>query len=240
LGSFFAGIKAGTLSGIVYVGGMAAFNVLLLYALQSSVMTAVNRSYPVQCPLIPNVNGSARDCFSALVSYDVPFLAFVAFFITLLYTGIFGIYYDSIRINSTGKGLIIGAVVAVNLVFFGYSGYIFSFESAVASTIFLVGWTAVFGFILARFYRKYTRSVRFESQDSGLLRIVVDGRDQTGKERTFALTSNHRLRAAVGEDASFKEWVPTGGVTLEDSRSFDTTMEVNGEGTITATVGKKY
>ena len=219
---------------------MAAFNVLLLYALQSSVITAVNRSYPVQCPLIPNVNGSARDCFSALVSYDVPFLAFVAFFITLLYTGIFGIYYDSLRINSTAKGLMVGAIIAVNLVFFGYSGYIFNLESAASSTIFLVGWTAVFGYVLARFYRKYTSPVRFESQDPGLLRIVVDGREQTGRERTFALTSNHRLRAVVSEDASFKEWVPSGRITLEDSRSFDTTMEVNGEGAITGVVGRKY
>ena len=240
MGSFFAGIKAGTLSGIIYVGGMAAFNVVLLYALQSSVIAAVNRSYPVQCPLTPNINGSAQDCFSALVSYDVPFLAFVAFFITLLYAGIFGIYYDAFRIDSTAKGWVVGAIVAVNLVFFGYSGYVFNFESAAASTAFLIVWTAFFGYSLARFYRKYTRAVRFESQDPGLLRIMVDGRDQTGKERTFALTSNHRIKAEVSDDASFKEWIPDGGISLEGSRSFDTTMEVNGVGSLTGGVGKKY
>jgi hypothetical protein len=186
------------------------------------------------------VNGSAQDCFSSLVSYDVPFLAFVAFFITLLYAGVFGIYFDALPGKSTIKGLILAAVVAINLVFFGYSGYIFNFESAAASTVFLVLWTSVFGYLLARFYRKYTRPIRFESQDSGLLRILVDGRDQTGKERTFALTSNHRLRAEVSDDASFKEWATLGGITLEDSRSFETTMEVNGEGTVKGTVASKY
>ena len=240
MGSFFAGIKAGTLGGIVYIGGIAIFNVLLLYSLQSSVISAVSNSYPAQCPLIPNANGSAQDCFSSLVSYDVPFLAFVAFFITLLYAGIFGIYFDSLPGSATVKGLTIGAVVAVNLVFFGYSGYVFNFESAAASTTFLIAWTGVFGYVLARFYKKYTRPVRFESQDSGLLRIFVDGRDQTGKLRTFALTSNHRIRAEVSNDASFKEWIASGGAALEDPRSFETTMEVGGEGSVKGAVASKY
>ena len=240
MGSFFAGIKAGTLGGIVYIGGMALFNVLLLYSLQSSVITAVSKSYPVQCPLIPNVNGSAQDCFSSLVSYDVPFLAFVAFFITLLYAGVFGIYFDSLPGSATIKGFTIGAVVAVNLVFFGYSGYVFNFESAASSTAFLIVWTAIFGYVLARFYKKYTRPIIFESQDSELLRIYVDGRDQTGKARTFAVTSNHRIRAEVSDDASFKEWIASGGAALEDPRSFETTMEVSGEGTVRGSVATKY
>jgi hypothetical protein len=241
LGSFFAGIKAGTLSGILYVGVIALFNVLLLYALQPSVMSTISRAYPTSCPMVPNVNGSAADCFSSLVAVDVPFIAFVAFFITLLYAGAFGLYYDSVPTRSdTLKGLILAAIVGGSLLFFGFSGYIFDSESAVATGLLMLAWTPIFGYLFGRLYKKYTRLVEFSSQDKELLRVMVDGRDLTGKKRTFASTSSHKIRAEVSDDASFKEWIPSGGITLEDSRSFETVMEVNGSGTLTGKVGPKY
>jgi hypothetical protein len=101
-------------------------------------------------------------------------------------------------------------------------------------------WTPLFGYLLGRLYKKYTREVEFSSQDPELLRVVVDGRESTGKVKTFATTSNHKLRAEVAEDASFKEWQATGGVSLEDTRSFETTMEVNDNGKLVGNVGTKY
>ena len=82
--------------------------------------------------------------------------------------------------------------------------------------------------------------MKYESEDGGLLRVVVDGRDTTGRTRTFAATSSHRLRAEVGEGASFREREATGGVTLEDPRPIETVMEVNGEGTLRGRVTTKY
>ena len=242
MGSFFAGIKAGTLGGIVYVGGMAIFNVLLLYALKADVLASINQAYPLTCPLTPNVNGTTvEDCFTSVVALDVPFRAFVAFFIALLYAGLFGTYHDHLpKLGSTTKGLVAGGVVGGNLAFFGFAGYIFDSQSALATGGFLVAWTIVFGFILGRLYRRYTRAVSFESQDRSMLRIYVDGRDTTGGSRTFAATSSHRLRAEVTEGASFKEWEAVGGITLEDPRSFETTMEVNGDGALRAKVASKY
>jgi len=241
LGSFFAGIKAGTLSGVLYVGGMAVFNVALLYALQSSALNAISQAYPQSCPLTPNVNGSAADCFQSVVAVDVPFIAFVAFFITLIYAGVFGLYYDSLPTRgSTVKGLIFAAVIGVSLVFFGFSGYVFDSESGVATTLMMLLWTPLFGYLLGRFYKKYTREVEFSSQDPGLLKVVVDGRDSTGRVKTFATTSNHKLRADVAEDASFREWQATGGISLEDVRSFETTFEVNDNGKLVGMVGTKY
>lgn len=242
MGSFFAGIKAGTLGGILYIGGMAAFNVALLYALQADVMTSINQAYPAACPLVPNINGtSVQDCFASVVAVDVPYRAFVAFFITLLYSGLFGTYHDYLpRLGTAPKGLVAAAVVGANLVFFGFSGYIFDSQSAVATSVFLLVWTALFGYLLGRLYRRYTRAVGFGSQDSGMLRVVVDGRDVTGKSRTFATTSSHKLRAEVSDDASFREWEASGGVTLEDPRSFETVMEVNGDGTLKGDVTPKY
>jgi len=241
LGSFFAGIKAGTMGGILYAGGMAAFNVVLLYALQADVMASISKANPSLCPMVPNVNGSAQDCFVSLVTIDVPFVAFVAFFITLLYSGLFGIYHDFFpRLGTPAKAMILAAIVAVNLVFFGFAGYIFNSQSEAATTAFLVIWTALFGYSLGRLYRRYTRQVGFESEDGSMLRVMVDGREVTGKSRTFATTSSHRLRAELSEDASFKEWERSGGVSLEDSRSFETVMEVNGDGTVKGKVSGKY
>jgi len=241
LGSFFAGIKAGTLSGVLYVGGMAVFNVVLLYALQSSALNAISQAYPKDCPRIANATGSAADCFQSVVAVDVPFIAFVAFFITLIYAGVFGLYYDSLPTRgSTIKGLIFAAVIGLSLVFFGFSGYVFDSESGVATTLMMLLWTPLFGYLLGRFYKKYTREVEFSSQDPGLLKVVVDGRDSTGRVKTFATTSNHKLRAEVAEDASFREWQATGGISLEDARSFETTMEVNDNGKLVGMVGTKY
>jgi len=242
LGSFFAGIKAGTLSGALYVGGMAVFNVVLLYALKPDVLRVIQSSYGSTCSSAAGaVNGTVEDCFSSVVSVDVPYIAFVGFFVALLYAGLFGRYFDSLPGKSqTIKGETIAALVGVNLVFFGFSGFYFDSQAAEATGFFLIAWTLVFGYFLGRLYKKYTRAVTFTSKDPELLRVVVDGSDLTGKTKTFATTSNHKLRAQIADDASFKEWVPSGGVTLEDSRSFETVMEVNGEGSLNGIVGKKY
>lgn len=241
MGSFFAGIKAGTMGGILYVGGMALFNVVLLYALQADVMASISNANPVLCPMTATVNGSAQDCFVSLVTIDVPFVAFVAFFITLIYSGLFGIYHDFYpRLGTAAKAMIVAVIVAVNLLFFGFAGYIFDTQSEVATSAFLILWTALFGYSLGRLYRRYTREVGFESEDTSMLRIVVDGRDVTGKLRTFATTSSHKLRAELGEDASFREWEGSGGVNLDDPRSFETVMEVNGDGALKGRVTSKY
>jgi len=241
MGSFFAGVKAGTLGGIIYVGGIAVFNVLLLYALQQNVLKEISQLSPQLCPYTPNINGSAMDCFSSVISVDVPFVAFVAFFISLIYAGVFGLYYDSLPSKSTTlKGMMFAVIICANLVFFGFSAYVFDTESIVLAGVFLLGWTPFFGYLLGSLYKKYTRVISFASQDPSLLKVIVDGRDCTGKGRTFATTSSHKVRAEVAEDASFKEWEAEGGITLDDSRSFETAMEVNGDGTLLGKVGPKY
>lgn len=242
MGSFFAGIKAGTLSGILYLGGMAVFNAVLLYTLKPDVLTLIRQSYSSTCAPVASVNATTvEDCFASVVAVDVPYLAFVGFFVALLYSGIFGRYYDSLPMSGpTLKGETIAAVVGVNLVIFGFAGFFFNSEATIATSAFLVAWTVVFGYFLARLYKKYTRVVEFQSQDPDSLKVVVDGRDYTGKSRTFALTSSHNVRADVSDDASFKEWEPTGGIKIEDPRSFESLMEVNGDGVLTGRVGKKY
>jgi len=229
------------MGGILYVGGMAAFNVVLLYALQADVLASISRANPTLCPIPGNVTVSAQDCFVSVVTIDVPFVAFVAFFVTLLYSGLFGIYHDYFpKLGTTPKAMVVGAIVAVNLLFFGFAGYVFDSQSTIATIAFLVLWTGLFGYSLGRLYRRYTRQVGFQSEDTSMLRVLVDGRDVTGRTMTFATTSSHRVRAELSDDASFREWEGGGGVGLEDPKSFETVMEVNGDGTLKGKVSGKY
>jgi len=243
LGSFFAGVKAGTLGGILYVGGTSIFNVLLLYALKPDVLNYIRMNYAADCApgTLSNATISLQDCFASVVALDVPLTAFEAFFVVLTFAGLFGIFYDSLPGGSpTVKGEAFAAMTATTLFAFNSLGFFFDLPSVVASAVFLVAWTVILGYLLGRLYRRYSRPVSIESQDPSLLKVVVDGRNLTGKTRTFALTSSHRLRADLADDASFREWVVTGGLTVEDTRSFDTVVEVNGEGSLKGIVTRKY
>jgi hypothetical protein len=243
LGSFFAGVKAGTLGGILYVGGLALFNVFLLFAFKGAVLNAFSHSYSQVCPAAPSTNstGTLEGCFQLVVAVDVPYVAFIAFFVTLLYSGIFGLWYERFpTTSSTIKGEAIAGVIGLNLVFFGFSGFYFDFESSVASSIFLVAWTIFLGYLVGRLYRRYTRLVEFESPDKASLRILVDGKEFTGKARTLAFTSTHKVRAETADGGSFKEWVAAGGVKVDDLRSFETTIEITGDGSLKAVLVKKY
>lgn len=242
MGSFLAGIKAGTLSGIVYVGGIGLFNAALLIALKPTVLGVIAKSYPLLCGagISAAGSGSLESCFALVLEYDVPFLAFIGFFIALLYSGVFGLWYDKFPGRWEIKGETIAAVVGLNLVFFGYSGFYFDPVSALVGGIFFLAWTVAFGYIIGKLYKRYTRLVTFDSEDPESLTVLLDGRVFTGKKSTLSLTSTHKLRADVSEGSSFKEWVSSGGVALEDARSFETTFEVNGDGLIRGRVGQKY
>ena len=245
MGSFFGGIKAGTLSGVLYFGGLAVFNVAILYAFKADTMNTLTNSFAQYCnssaPTNSTVSGSVDDCFTAVVTILIPIGAFLGFFLSLLYAGVFGLFYEQFPGPSGPyKGELMALVVGLNLVAFGLSGYYFSYLASISINVFFVAWTAVYGVLLGSRYRKYTSLITFTSQDDKLLRVIVDGRDLTGKARTFATTSTHQVRAEVADDASFKEWETTGGIKVEDPRSFDTVMEVSGSGQIKAQVGRKY
>jgi len=81
--------------------------------------------------------------------------------------------------------------------------------------------------------------VGFVSQGENSLKISVDGRNLTGKARTFHLRSSHEVKGETSGDSSFKEWAISGGVSIEDPRSFRTTIEVNGDGMLKGFSTKK-
>jgi len=215
------------------VGGIAFFNTLLLLVLKPAVLSAIQSAN--LCP-----TGGLEGCFYLVLEYDVPFLAFIGFFIALLYSGAFGLLYDWFPGGGIVRGECIAGIVGINLVVFGYSGFYFDSTSATAGGIFFLVWTAVFGYVIGKLYKRYTRLVSFQSEDPEALKVLLDGRDLTGKTRTLAVTSTHKLRADVSEGATFKEWVSSGGISLDDTRSFETTFDVNGDGLVKGRPGKKY
>jgi len=243
LGSFFAGVKAGTLGGAAYVGGLALFNVLVLYALKADVLNIISQSYPSLCSTTAGANSTAisvEDCFSSVVAVYVPFAAFLQFFVVMVYSGVFGSLYEYFPGKGpVAKGVVMGLLVGVSLLALNLAGIDFDFAARVAVNTFFVVWTFVCGVAMGKLYRRYTRLVRFVSRDERALRVLVDNRDFTGKERTFALRSSHEVRAEAKEGSSFREWSVSGGVTVEDPRSFETTMEVEGDGVLIGQPGTR-
>ena len=246
MGSLIGGVKAGTLSGMAYMGGVALFNVAVLYAFQGDVLRALSQApYSQFCASAGLSNstftGTPQDCFDSVVTVLVPIAAFLGFFVALAFASVLGAYYESLPAKGAiVKGELVAAGTGIVLLFVGGSGEYFTDVTGYLVSGFFIAWTALFGYLLARLYLRYTRRVEFGSQEPKLLKVMVDGRDLTGKWRTFATTSSHKIRAEVTSDASFKEWETAGGVSVEDSRSFETVMEVNGDGSLRGRVAAKY
>jgi len=242
LGSALAGIKAGVLAGLAYIGTLAFFNVAVLYISRQDILNYIANNFSQVCAPVKVVNGtSIQDCFATLAPVYVPFVAFLGFFVALVYAGIFGRIYEFIPGRSPSfKGLTVAPIVAINLILFQLVGFTFEESARVALLLVLVGTTISYGLLLGNLYRRYTRVVEFVSQDESSLRILVGRSDLTGKKRTLATKSTHALRADVSDDSSFRGWTVSGGVSVEDPRSFETTMEITGDGLLKGLVSKKY
>jgi hypothetical protein len=233
MGSILAGVKAGTLGGALYAGGLAAFNIAMWYLFKGEALSQLGSTSPGSCP--PNNSTALQACFNLVASWYVPLTAFYAFFVVLFFAALFGWSYESFPGRSpAAKGEVIAALVALGLVLGDLYGFVLGPEETALLAAFFVGWTAVFGYAMGRLYRRYTRLVRFESADVKLVKVLVDGKDYTGRSRTFARTTTHEVRAKLAEGASFREWTVSGGVSVEDPRSFETLMEVNGDGLLKA------
>ncbi|MDV3277126.1 MAG: hypothetical protein LYZ69_01505 [Nitrososphaerales archaeon] len=239
MGSTVAGVKAGVLAGVALFATLAAVNVLLLYAFRTDVMNIVAQGLPSACPLVPkNSTASAESCFTAVVQVDVPLYVFEAFLVSVFITGIFGRVYESVPGSTPAmKGVIVASLMAVVYILLGLTGVTFEYaDSMILNILFLVA-AMLYGVGLGKLYRRYTGTVEF-AVDGESVKILVDGRDFTGKKRTLAKKSSHEVK--VEGEAGFREWVVSGGVSVEDNHSFKTTMEVNGDGLLKALVSKKY
>lgn len=234
MGSAFAGVKAGILSGLVFAGSLGLYNVLLLYLLKPDVLKFVaSGGY---CG--PGTSGnsiSPEDCFSAVVAIYIPYFTFLVFIISLIFAAAYGRFFEYIpgRGYRTKSTLIALAFLVVLLVL-GLGGLAFEFAARISSLGFNLFITLVYGAVLGVFYKRYTRIVEFVSPDTTALRIEVDGKNYTGKKKTLSMGSTHKVKAVTTTGSSFKEWLASGGVSIEDPRSFETTIEIGGDGILKA------
>ena len=241
MGSAFAGVKAGILAGVVFSGSISLFNVLLLYLLKSDVLRFMSEN-------LSNCGGAVAggglptpdECFALVISVYVPFSTFLTFIISLFFAATYGRFFESIPGHGyRTKSISIALILLIVVLTLGLGGFSFEFTARVSNVVFNLFITVVYGVMLGSLYRRYTRLIDFVSSDPSSLKIHVDGKNVTGKTRTFSLRSSHTVKAVTSGNGSFKEWAVSGGVDIEDSKSFETSIEVKGDGMLKATFVQK-
>ncbi len=165
-----------------------------------------------------------------MTTYIPAFVSFPIGVFGIVFGGLYGMYYEflpgqgyRIRAVAIGMGLLIVMLV------FGVAGVTADQTQKAIMDAFDTVAMLVYAVIIAHFYRRYTRSVEFESPDPERLKITVDGKDYTGKVKTLSLHSTHTVRAP-SESGAFKGWLVSGGVSVLDPKSFETTIRVDGDG----------
>lgn len=229
--SGLAGAKAGILGGIFFAASAGLFNALILIAFKASVLAAFQSD--AVCTTPPT---TPQDCFSTLLTTDIPSLvSFPIAVFGIVFGALYGMYFEFLP----GRGYRIRAVAAgmmmlIVILFFRVAGL----TADPTQTALMYGFDAVamvgYSVVIARFYRKYTREVEFQSPDLERLKITVDHKNYTGKTKTLSLHSSHTIRAP-SESGTFHEWLVSGGVSVLDSKSFETTMRVDGDGLLKIT-----
>jgi hypothetical protein len=225
-GSSLAGAKAGILGGIFFAAAAGLFNAALLEAFSGPVLQAL-QAYP----FCNGTAGTPQECFSTLLTADIPSLvAFPIGVLGILFGGVYGLFFEflpghgyRIRALAAGMGMLVLMLVL------GVAGITVDQTTKAIMDAFDTVAMLTYAVVIAHFYRKYTRVVEFESPNPEKLKITVDGKDFTGKAKTLALHSTHTVRAP-SESGAFKGWLVSGGVSVLDPKSFETTMRVDGDG----------
>ena len=228
MGSAFVGAKIGSIASLYFAGSLSLFNILVLLAFKGEVLSTLEAD--------PTCQGSAAEsCFSVLLTTAIPIDVFLrVFVVAMLFAVGFGVYFDYLPGRSyLRRALLISAIMLVTMLFIDLIGL----AADAFQEIILVGFQAAlaltYGMILGKLYGRYTRAVEFQSSDPASMKVMVDRRNQTGKRRTFSLHSRHNVQASF-ESGSFKGWLVSGGVTVEDPKSPTSKIQVNGDGLLKA------
>lgn len=229
--SALAGAKAGILAGIFFAAAVGLFNIAILEAFNGPVLAVFqNDAICTTAPTTP------QDCFSTLITTSIPtFVMFPTAVLGILFGGIYGMLYEFIpgtgyTVRATAMAL--GALILMLVL--GTAGFAADESQKLALDAFDIAAAFVYAVVLARFYKRYTRVVQFQSPNPERLKITCDGKNYTGKAKTLAVNSTHTIRAP-SESGTFREWLVSGGVSVLDSKSFETTMRVEGDGLLKIT-----
>ena len=231
-GSGLAGAKAGILGGIFFAGAVGLFNATLLEAFSSSVLAV----FSTNSLCVPPTGTSPQDCFSTLLTADIPSLVvFPIGVFGILFGALYGIYFEFLPGHGYRiRAVAVGMAMLIAMLFLGLAGLTTDPTQKAIMDAFDTVAMLMYTVIIAHFFRKYTREVEFESPDSERLKFTVDRKNYTGKTKALSLHSTHTIRAP-SESGAFHQWLVSGGVTVLDAKSFETTMRVDGDGLLKIT-----
>jgi hypothetical protein len=204
------------------------FNVALLESSKGSTLAYLQTlSACTTAPATP------QGCFSTLLTSDVPFGVILPIIVLgILFGTLYGMYFEYLP----GRGypmraLGIGTLLLLFLVLLGATGNYSATDKTQLAILRAFDTVAMLGYIviLARFYRRITREVNFESARPSKLKIWVDGKNYTDKMKTLGVHSTHKIAApdAAGE---FHQWLVSGGISVTDPKNPETRMRVEGDG----------
>ncbi len=223
------------MGGAFFAGSIGVFNYLLLLVLKSSVLTVLAQTQVCSGASPTNSTQAVGNCYVALVSVLLPLTVFLIFIAVIVFAFLFGSLFESLP----GKGYrtkasIISCLVVLTMLFFGLEGVSTDTTQRLILIAFDIVAAAGFTHILGTFYRRYTWIVEFSTPESDPLEIVVGRKIANGKTLTFSTRSSHRIVARTPESRVFKEWTISGGVSVDDARSYETVFHVEGDGLLRA------
>jgi hypothetical protein len=230
VGSVLAGVKAGAVASLYFAASVSLFNIVLLYSFKGQVLAFLTQNYPTTCPAsaTPGITGTAESCFAVIVGTGVPEadLLRLAVIAMLFAVGI-GVYFDYLPGRTYfRRAFLVVPIIVIGLLFLGLYGLVTDTTQLVLMVVFESGTACIYAVILAWLYRRFTREVEF--QGSANSKILVDSRDVTGKKRTYAVNSTHKLVA--GDEKTFKGWLVSGGLSVSEPREAKTSLQVAGDG----------
>jgi hypothetical protein len=225
-----AGAKAGILGGIFFAAVAGLANWGLMEAFSSTALQVLSTiSY------CSGTQGTPQACLSTLINTNIPTLAVLQGASGILFGALYGMYFEFLPGNGYRiKAVAAGTLMLVVLLFLGLAGI--TIDRTQQVIMYGVDVVCMLGFVVitAHFYREYTREVKFVSPNPEKLKITVDHKNYTGKTKTLSFHSNHTVRAP-SESGAFHAWLVSGGVSVLDSKSFETTMRVDGDGLLKIT-----
>jgi len=223
--SAIGGLKAGLIGGVFFAAAIGILNYALLEAFRSSVLTALQTT-------TSTCSGAAVDgCFSTLVGrgiLDTVVLPIAV--VAVLFGTLYGMYFEYLPgVGYRIRAAAISILMLLLLLIFGLAGI--SVDPATRSIMNAADSAAMIGYalIIAYVYRRSTREVKFESPDHQRLKITVDSKDFTEKTKTLSLHSTHKVKAP-SDSRAFHMWLVSGGVSVADAKSPETTITVDGDG----------
>lgn len=222
MASGLAGAKAGAIGAGLFAAAAGLFDALVLELSKSSVIAAMESAG------VCTTFKSLQDCFTYLVGLDVLLLVVLPVGVCgLLFGTLYGMYFEFLPGGGyTARAAAIGMLMLIVILFFGLGGVAGNVTQGLAVRVFDLVAMVAYVLLLARFYRRYTREVRFESSGG---KFTVDNKDYSGKTKTLGIHSTHKVSASGGKGA-FHTWLVSGGVSVEDHKSPQTKMKVDGDG----------